>query len=139
MFKTVTLLTALALCAAPAAIANAESPVAPPPHAAIPIASPQENTAAMQSFTSIVGVGTVTGAVVGGVIGAVAGCAIGAGTLAITVIGIPPGCLAGGAAGVGIGGALGTVVVGGPAAAVAGVDLIQTLIAPAGSTQYAQR
>lgn len=131
MRKTITIIAvAAALISAPAAIASAE---------VRPVASPAENTAAMQSFTSIVGVGTVTGAVVGGVVGGVAGCAIGAGVLAITVIGIPAGCLGGGAAGAGIGTALGTVIVGGPTAAVAGVDLVNTLIAPAGTTQYAQR
>lgn len=120
-----------------------ETPMVPAPKAEPvlkSVASPQENTAAMANFQGVVGVGTVTGTVVGGTIGAVGGCVAASLVPAATGVGlviVPATCLAGAVAGAAAGSALGALALGGPAAVIAGVDLVTALTAPAGTTAYA--
>ncbi|ERB51128.1 hypothetical protein N806_07945 [Rhodococcus sp. P27] len=59
----------------------------------------------------------------------------------MTIVGLPVAaalCLGGLATGAGIGGVAGTILGGGGAAVVAGIDLVNTLNAPAGTTVWAQ-
>lgn len=93
--------------------------------------TPEQNTQAMQEFSATVGVGTTAGAVVGGLTGAIVGCIGGGVVTAPTVVFVPLGCVTGAAAGIPIGTALGTVIIGGPTALVAGVRMVQVLILPA--------
>lgn len=104
-----------------------------------PVASPQENERAMAYFQSQMGLGTQVGSLLGTIVGAGIGCAIGA-PLALTGIGLPAGvalCLGGLATGAGIGGVAGTILGGGGTAIVAGIDLLNTMNAPAGTTVWA--
>ena len=96
------------------------------------VASPDENLAAQQNFASQLGIATAVGGLTGTVIGCLVGGAIG------TPVGILPGFLAGCAAGAPVGGIIGTIVAGGPTLIVAGVGLVQTLLAPPGTTVYAK-
>ncbi|UAK34539.1 ammonium transporter [Nocardia asteroides] len=95
--------------------------------AATPVASPFENQRAQDAFLSQFGIATAVGGFIGTVIGAIVGLTgliggpIGIGTVL---------------AGAGIGGIIGTVVVGGPALIIAGIDLISTLAAPPGTTKW---
>lgn len=86
------------------------------------VASPDENLKAQQNFASQLGIATAVGGLVGGILGCVIGLA---------AAGV--GCIAG----FPIGTVIGTIVVGGPTLAIAGVSLIQTLLAPPGTTQFA--
>ncbi|WP_226437402.1 ammonium transporter [Rhodococcus yananensis] len=88
------------------------------------VASPDENLAAQQNFASQLGIATAVGGLIGTIIGAVVG------TFAMPAVGT--------VAGAGIGGVIGTIVVGGPTLVIAGVGLIQTLLAPPGTTVYAK-
>ncbi|MER7453375.1 ammonium transporter [Nocardia beijingensis] len=94
---------------------------------ATPVASPFENQRAMDAFLSQFGIATAVGGFIGTVIGALVGLTgliggpIGIGTVV---------------AGAGIGGIIGTIVVGGPALIIAGIDLISTLAAPPGTTKW---
>ncbi|MFZ2528003.1 MAG: ammonium transporter [Rhodococcus sp. (in: high G+C Gram-positive bacteria)] len=95
------------------------------------VASPEENLKAQQNFSSQLGIATavggLTGTIIGCIVGAIPGSIVpGAGTIA--------GCVAG----AGIGGVIGTIAVGGPTLIIAGVGLIQTLVAPPGTTMYAK-
>ena len=95
-----------------------------------PVASPQENYAAQANFASQFGIATA----IGGFIGTALGAAVGL----IAVLGGPtviPGVIAGAT----IGGIVGTLTAGGPTLVIAGIDLINTLTAPPGTTQWAQR
>lgn len=94
-----------------------------------PIASPVENQRALTDFSTYFGLATAIGGFVGTAIGAVVGCALG-------LLGIVVGCLVGLPTGAAIGGILGTIVVGGPTLVAAGVDLVNTLQAPAGTTKW---
>ncbi|MCX4093236.1 hypothetical protein [Nocardia sp. alder85J] len=102
-------------------------------HAA-PIASPRENQLAEQAFATQFGLATAVGGFLGTaagvVVGAIAGCALG-----LSFFGV--GCIPAAITGAGIGGIIGTLVVGGPALIAAGMDLINTLQAPANTTQWA--
>ncbi|WP_245716674.1 ammonium transporter [Nocardia mikamii] len=97
-----------------------------------PVASLRENQNAMNAFATQFGlataigsfVGTAAGAVIGGVIGAAAALPTG------------PGIIAGFITGATVGAIIGTIVVGGPALIIAGVDLVSTLAAPAGTTKW---
>ncbi|MBJ8339476.1 ammonium transporter [Antrihabitans sp. YC3-6] len=97
-----------------------------------PVASPIENQRAMETFATQFGiataiggfVGTAGGAIIGGILGGIAGCA----TILL--------CLPGIATGAGVGAVIGTIIVGGPALVVAGIDLIGTLTAPPGTTKW---
>ncbi|MCX5042032.1 ammonium transporter [Aldersonia sp. NBC_00410] len=98
-----------------------------------PVASPEENTRAQQNFQSQLGIATAIGSLVGLGVGVVAGAVIGC------ILGSPffgLGCLPAAAVGATLGGILGTLAVGGPTAIIAGVDLIQTLTAPPGTTKW---
>ncbi|OZF55161.1 hypothetical protein CH293_06510 [Rhodococcus sp. 14-2470-1b] len=93
---------------------------------ATPVASPEENLKAQQTFSSQLGLATAIGGFTGTAIGAVAGCILSG-----------PACLAGIVPGAGVGGVIGTIVAGGPTLVVAGIDLINTLNAPPGTTKFA--
>ncbi|WP_069165475.1 hypothetical protein [Nocardia altamirensis] len=96
-----------------------------PVAAAQDIASPMENQRAQNEFASNFGIATAVGGFVGTAIGFVVGCVV------IPVIGCLPGA--------GIGGILGTIAVGGPTLIAAGVELINTLQAPDGTTKWADK
>lgn len=92
-----------------------------------PIASPAENQDAMNEFSSNFSVATAIGGFVGTAVGAVIGC----------VITLPVGCIPGLLTGAGVGGILGSIAVGGPTLVAAGIELINTLQAPDGTTKWA--
>lgn len=87
------------------------------------VASPLENQRATQEFNTQLGLATGIGSLVGTIIGAALGC----------IIGVGIGCLPGAA----IGGIAGTIIAGGPTLIAAGVELVNTLNAPPGSTKWA--
>jgi hypothetical protein len=97
------------------------------------VASIDENTRAQSAFQQQLGiattVGSLGGTIVGGILGFAVGCAIGT---PVAVFG----CLPFGVTGAGIGAIIGTIVVGGPTLVVAGIDLINTLNAPPGTTKW---
>ncbi len=97
------------------------------PVAVKPIASPTENQKAMNNFSSQFGMATAIGSFVGMAAGAAIGCLV-------TVV---AGCIPGLVAGAGIGGILGTIGVGGPALLAAGIELVQVMQAPDGTTKWA--
>ena len=88
-----------------------------------PVASPEENDRAIAHFQSQLGLGTQVGSLLGTIVGLPVAAAL---------------CLGGLATGAGIGGVAGTILGGGGAAVVAGIDLVNTLNAPAGTTVWAQ-
>lgn len=95
------------------------------------VASPDENLKAQQNFVSQLGmataIGTVAGAIIGCVVGAIPGSIIpGAGTIL--------GC----AGGAGVGGTIGAFVAGGPTAVIAGIGVVETLLAAPGTSQWAK-
>lgn len=94
------------------------------------VASPLENQRASQEFQTQLGLATGVGGLVGGLIGAAIGCVLG-------LPGLIVGCLPLAATGFGLGSLVGTVVAGGPTLVVAGIDLVNTLNAPPGSTRWA--
>jgi hypothetical protein len=96
-----------------------------------PIASPAEDSAAMNDFSTKFGLAVGIGSFVGLAVGAVIGCAIG-------LLGIVVGCLVGLPTGATIGGILGTIAFGGPTLLAAGYDLVNTLQAKPGTTKWAQ-
>lgn len=91
------------------------------------VASPLENQRATQEFSTQLGLATGIGSLVGTIAGAVIGC----------VVTIPAGCIPGALTGAAIGGLAGTIVAGGPTLVAAGIDLVNTLNAPPGSTRWA--
>lgn len=95
------------------------------------VASQAENTEAMGAWSAKVGVATTAGSLIGAGMGFVLGCALGGIVTGVTVIFVPVGCLTGGVTGAGIGGVVGTLVVGGPTAVIAGIEMVQVLLAPA--------
>ncbi|AYF73413.1 ammonium transporter [Nocardia yunnanensis] len=94
-----------------------------------PVASLDENQRAMQAFTSQFGIATAIGSFVGLAIGAAVG-AIGFLGGAFGLATVPVAAT--------VGAIIGTLVVGGPALLIAGVDLISTLTAAPGTTKWAQ-
>ncbi|MGM7643914.1 ammonium transporter [Nocardia sp. JW2] len=96
-----------------------------------PVASPSENYAAQANFASTFGLATAIGSFVGMAIGAVIGLVVGA---AAGGVGALPGLITGAS----VGAIIGTIVAGGPTLIVAGIDLINTLTAPPGTTRWAQ-
>lgn len=92
-----------------------------------PIASPSENQRAVNEFSSNFGIATAIGGFVGTAVGAVIGC----------VVTLPAGCIPGLITGAGVGGILGTIAVGGPTLVAAGIELINALQAPDGTTKWA--
>ncbi len=101
-----------------------------------PIASPLENQRAQNEFASQFGIATAVGGFLGTAVGVVLGGVIGC-ILGLPFLGV--GCIPAAIAGAGIGGILGTVAVGGPALLVAGMDLLNTLQAPDGTTKWADQ
>ncbi|AVH21738.1 hypothetical protein [Nocardia cyriacigeorgica] len=97
------------------------------------VASPIENQRAQNEFASQFGIATAVGGFLGTAVGVVAGGIIGC-ILGLPFLGV--GCIPAAIAGAGIGGILGTVAVGGPALAIAGMDLINTLNAAPGTTKW---
>ncbi|MFI9506857.1 hypothetical protein [Nocardia sp. NPDC052566] len=89
------------------------------------IASPIENQRAQNEFASNFGISTAVGGFIGTAIGFVVGCIV------IPAIGCLPGA--------GIGGILGTIAVGGPTLIAAGIELLNTLQAPDGTTKWADK
>ena len=104
-----------------------------------PAASLLENQRAQSAFATQFGIATAIGGFVGTAGGAVLGGLIGAGAAGLTCF-LALACIVTAlpliATGAGVGAIVGTLVVGGPALALAGVDLIGTLTAPPGSTKY---
>ncbi|CCW10891.1 ammonium transporter [Rhodococcus aetherivorans] len=94
------------------------------------VASPEENLKAQQNFASQLGIATAVGGLTGTVIGAIVG--------GLGFLGGPVG-LASVPAGAAIGGVIGTIVAGGPTLIVAGIGLINTLAAPPGTTEWAEK
>ncbi|OZD01834.1 hypothetical protein CH275_18755 [Rhodococcus sp. 06-235-1A] len=92
------------------------------------VASPEENLAAQQNFSSQLGIATAIGGLTGTAIGAAIGC----------VVTLTAGCLPGLVTGAGVGGVIGTITAGGPTLVVAGIDLINTLNAAPGTTVWAK-
>ncbi|ASF11083.1 MULTISPECIES: hypothetical protein [Nocardia] len=107
-------------------------PVAARPSVAQDIASPIENQRAQNEFASKFGIATAIGGFIGTAIGAVVGFFLG-----LPIFGV--GGLLGIPVGAGIGGILGTIIVGGPALVAAGLELINTIQAPDGTTQWADK
>ncbi|MBF6193439.1 hypothetical protein [Nocardia implantans] len=101
-----------------------------------PIASPIENQRAQNEFASQFGIATAVGGFLGTAIGVIGGAVIGC-ILGLPFLGV--GCIPAAIAGAGIGGILGTVAIGGPALLVAGIDLVNTLQAPEGTTKWADK
>ncbi|MEU7630944.1 ammonium transporter [Nocardia sp. NPDC049220] len=95
--------------------------------AATPVASPFENQQAMNAFQSQFGIATAIGGFIGTVLGGLVG-------LIFLITG--PGVIASVLAGAGIGAIIGTIAVGGPTLIVAGIDLVNTLNAPPGTTKW---
>ncbi len=91
----------------------------------------EQNNAAMQDFSSTVGVATTAGALTGTAVGFAIGCVVGGVVTAPTIVFVPLGCLTAGVTGAGIGGVVGTLVVGGPTAVIKGVEMVQVIITPA--------
>lgn len=123
--KTLTTIAlAVGMLAGPgAALAHAET--------VAPIASPDANNQAMQAFSAKVGVATTVGGLIGTGVGFAVGCAVGGLVTSPTVVFVPVGCLTAGVTGAALGGVVGTLVVGGPTAVIAGVEMVQVLITPA--------
>ncbi|MEU7766648.1 hypothetical protein AB0B25_16155 [Nocardia sp. NPDC049190] len=99
------------------------------PLVAKPVASMVENQRARDNFASQFGLATAVGGFVGTAIGATIGCIV---TIAL-------GCVAGLLTGASLGGILGTIAVGGPTLVAVGVDLLTTLQAADGTTQWADK
>lgn len=97
------------------------------PAAATPVASPFENQRAQDAFLSQFGIATAIGGFIGTIVGGLIGLTgiVGGPTVVASVI-----------AGAALGGIIGTIIVGGPTLLVAGIDLINTLTAPPGSTKW---
>ncbi|MEV5648265.1 hypothetical protein AB0L57_08445 [Nocardia sp. NPDC052254] len=90
------------------------------------VASPIEDQRAMSDFATKFGLATAIGGFVGTAIGAAIGC----------VVTLPVGCIPGLVTGAGVGGIVGTVAAGGPTLVAAGVDLLGTMQAADGTTQW---
>ena len=95
---------------------------------ATPVASPDENLKAQQTFSSQLGIATAIRGLTGTIIGAALGL--------IGIVGGPT-VIASVITGAGIGGVVGTIIAGGPTLVIAGIDLIGTLTAPPGTTKFA--
>lgn len=93
------------------------------PAPAAPIASPMENQQAQNEFLSQFGLATAIGGFIGLALGGVVGLLVGS--------------LPGVVLGASIGSIVGTIVAGGPTLVVAGIELINALNAPPGTTKWA--
>lgn len=99
------------------------------PVAVKPVASMLENERARNQFATQFGLATAIGGFIGTAVGATIGC----------VVTIAAGCIGGFLAGAGIGGIIGTTIVGGPVLIVAGIDLVNTMVAADGTTHWADK
>ncbi|RBO86857.1 hypothetical protein [Nocardia puris] len=99
------------------------------PAAVLPVASPAENQQAMDAFLAQFGIATAIGSFVGLIIGGLVG---------LVGIALGPTVIASVIAGASLGAIIGTIVVGGPTLVIAGIDLINTLAAPPGTTKWAE-
>ncbi|MGY4099859.1 hypothetical protein ACW2Q0_09925 [Nocardia sp. R16R-3T] len=99
------------------------------PLAVKPVASMNENQRARNEFATQFGLATAVGGFVGTAIGAVVGC----------VATIVAGCIGGLATGATLGGIIGTIAVGGPVLIASGVDYVNTMLAPDGTTRFADK
>ncbi|UFS93330.1 ammonium transporter [Nocardia huaxiensis] len=97
------------------------------PATAAPIASPAEDQKAIDSFRAKLGFATAVGGFIGSLLGGAVGLLgiIGGPTVIASVI-----------AGVAFGGAVGTLIAGGPTLVAAGLDLLSTLTAAPGTTKW---
>ncbi|WP_040788546.1 hypothetical protein [Nocardia paucivorans] len=93
------------------------------PAPAAPIASPMENKLAQDEFLSQFGLATAIGGFLGLVLGG--------------VVGLLVGTLPGAVLGASVGSIVGTIIAGGPTLVVAGIELLNTLNAPPGTTKWA--
>ncbi|MFC8526452.1 hypothetical protein [Nocardia sp. NPDC057227] len=101
-----------------------------------PIASPIENQRAQNEFASQFGIATAVGSFLGTAVGAIAGGVTGC-IMGLPLFGV--GCIPAAIAGAGIGGILGTIAIGGPALAIAGIDLVNTITAAEGTSKWADK
>ncbi|MEV0356435.1 hypothetical protein AB0H71_10270 [Nocardia sp. NPDC050697] len=92
-----------------------------------PIASPIENQRAQNEFASQFGIATAVGSFLGTAVGAIAGGVTGC-IMGLPLFGV--GCIPAAIAGAGIGG---------PALAIAGIDLVNTIAAADGTTKWADK
>ncbi|WP_062987954.1 hypothetical protein [Nocardia anaemiae] len=99
------------------------------PLAVKPVASMTENYRARDEFATQFGLATAVGGFVGTAIGAVVGC----------VATIAAGCILGLTTGAALGGIIGTIAVGGPVLIASGVDYVNTMLAPDGTTRFADK
>ncbi|MEV0337762.1 ammonium transporter [Nocardia sp. NPDC050713] len=100
------------------------------PAQVLPVASPIENQRAMDSFLSQFSIATAIGSFIGLVIGGAVGLiGFAGGVLGIATVPVAAA----------IGAIIGTIAVGGPTLLVAGIDLINTLNAPPGTTKWAEQ
>ncbi|NKY52503.1 hypothetical protein [Nocardia vermiculata] len=104
------------------------------PIAVKPVASAMENARALSDFKTNFGIATAIGTFLGTVVGVIAGGITGC-LLGLPIFGVT--CLPAAVAGAGIGGVLGTILVGGPALAITAFDVIGTLSAAPGTTKWA--
>ena len=106
---------------------------------ATPVASLIENQRAQDAFATQFGLATAIGGFTGTIVGAIVGAIVGMGAAGLSCLAAMA-CIIAGlpiiAAFSGVGAIIGTAVVGGPAVVIAGVDLIQTLVAPPGTTKW---
>lgn len=98
---------------------------------ATPVASTEENLIAQETFASQLGIATAIGGLTGTAIGAIV---VGVSTCVVSALLL---CLPGVATGATVGGIIGTIVAGGPTLLIAGIDLLNTLAAPPGTTKFA--
>ncbi|NMN97452.1 ammonium transporter [Nocardiaceae bacterium YC2-7] len=100
-----------------------------------PVASLLENQRAQDAFITQFGIATAVGGFIGTAVGAVVGVVI-----ALTSCGLAFTCIVTGlpiiAASAAVGAIVGTLIAGGPTLAIAGIDLISTLVAPPGTTKW---
>ncbi len=104
---------------------------------ATPVASPEENLKAQEMFGSQLALASAIGGMTGTIVGAGLGCIIGGAPVALAVPLAVATCLGGALVGAGIGSLAGTITAGGPTLVVAGIDLVNTLTAPPGTTKFA--
>ncbi len=94
-----------------------------------PVASANENTLALNSFTTQFGLATTIGTFIGTALGATIGC----------FVTLPAGCVPGLTMGAAVGGIIGSIAVGSPTLVAAGIDLLTTMQAADGTTKWADK
>lgn len=102
-----------------------------------PVASTKENEAAMSTFATQFGIATAVGGFLGTAVGGlIGGLVLGGATCAATLLVL---CIPGIITGAGVGAIIGTIAIGGPALGIAAIDLVNTLLAPPGTSKYADQ